>query len=64
MPGERLRAPQLFVGLAPEHYKLQVTLRRETHEKLRLAQALARHAVPDGDLGSILDRALTLLIDL
>ena len=49
--------------LAPERYKLQVTLTRETHEKLRRAQALARHAVPDGDLGSILDRALTLLID-
>ena len=49
--------------LAPERYKLQVTLTRETHEKLRRAQALARHAVPDGDLGSILDRALTLLIE-
>ena len=49
--------------LAPERYKLQVTLTRETHEKLRRAQALALHAVPDGDLGSILDRALTLLID-
>ena len=44
-------------------YWLQVTLRRETHDKLRRAQALARHAVPDGDVGSILDRALTLLID-
>jgi len=60
-------APQTHVAvvtpLAPERYKLQVTLRRETHEKLRRAQALARHAVPDGDMGSILDRALTLLID-
>jgi len=60
-------APQTHVALvtplAPERYKLQVTLRRETHEKLRRAQALARHAVPDGDIGSILDRALTLLID-
>jgi hypothetical protein len=49
--------------LAPERYKLQVTLTRETHEKLRRAQALARHTVPNGDVGSILDRALTLLID-
>lgn len=31
--------------LAAEHYKLQVTLSRETHEKLRRAQALARHAL-------------------
>jgi hypothetical protein len=49
--------------LAPERYKLQVTLARETHEKLRRAQALARHTLPDGDVGAILDRALTLLID-
>ena len=49
--------------LAPELYKLQVTLTRETHEKLRRAQALARHAVPGGDVGSILDQALTLLIE-
>ena len=49
--------------LAPERYKLQVTLTRETHEKLRRAQALARHMLPAGDVGSILDRALTLLID-
>ena len=44
-------------------YKLQVTLARETHEKLRRAQALARHTLPGGDVGSILDRALTLPID-
>lgn len=43
--------------------RLHVTLTRETHAKLRRAQALARHALPDGDLGSILDRALTLLIE-
>lgn len=49
--------------LAPERYKLQVTLARETHEKLRRAQALARHILPDGDIGAILDRALALLID-
>jgi 5-methylcytosine-specific restriction endonuclease McrA len=49
--------------LAPERYRLQVTLTRQTAEKLRRARALARHAIPDGDVGSILDRALTLLID-
>ena len=50
-------APQFSAAvvtpLAPERYKLQVTLSRETHEKLRRAQALARHAVfgfyVDGD---------------
>jgi hypothetical protein len=49
--------------LAPERYRLQVTLTREAHEKLRRAQALLRHALPSGDIASILDRALTLLID-
>ena len=60
-------APQgrtaVVTPLATERYKLQVTLPRETHDKLRRAQALARHTLPDGDVGSILDRALTLLID-
>jgi 5-methylcytosine-specific restriction endonuclease McrA len=49
--------------LSPECYMLEVTLTRETHDKLRLAQALSRHTLPTGDLASILDRALTLLLD-
>lgn len=60
-------APQfpaaVVTPLAPERYKLQVTLACKTHDKLRRALALARHIVPGGDVGSILDRALTLLID-
>ena len=59
---------ELIASLSPHltaatvvHLHLSLTL--ETHEKLLRAQALARHAVPDGDLDSILDRALTLLID-
>jgi hypothetical protein len=55
--------PAVVTPLAPERYKLQVTLTREAHEKLRRAQALARHALPHGDVAAILDRALTLLID-
>jgi hypothetical protein len=62
MPAPQFRAT-VVTPLAPELYKLQVTLTRGTHEKLRRAQALARHALPGGDIGSILDRALTLLID-
>ena len=58
----RLRSA-VVTPLAPELYMLQVTLTRETHEKLRRAQALARHTLPLGDVGAILDRALTLLID-
>ena len=61
-PAPQFRAA-VVTPLAPDRYKLQVTLTRETHEKLRRAQALARHTLPGGDVGSILDRALTLLID-
>ena len=57
------RRAAVVTPLAPERYKLQVTLSRETYDKLRRAQALARHTLPDGDIGPILDRALTLLID-
>ena len=62
MPAPRFCGP-LVTPLAPERYRLQVTLARETHDKLRRAQALARHIVPGGDVGAILDRALTLLIE-
>jgi hypothetical protein len=48
--------------LAPERYKVQFTISRETHEKLRRVQALARHAIPSGDPAEIFDRALTLLL--
>jgi len=61
-PAPQCRAA-VVTPLAPERYRLQVTLTRETHEKLRRAQTLARHVLPDGDVGSILDRALTLPID-
>ena len=37
-------------------------MRRETHDKLRRAQDLLRHAIPSGDVAEILDRALTLLV--
>ncbi len=49
--------------LAPERYRLQVTVSRVTHDRLRRAQALLRHAVPSGDAAEILDRALALLVE-
>jgi hypothetical protein len=48
--------------LAPERYRVQLTVSRETYEKLRTAQDLLRHRLPVGDLAAILDRALTLLL--
>jgi hypothetical protein len=48
--------------LAPERYKLQITISRDTREKLRRVQALARHLIPSGDPAEIFDRALTMLL--
>ena len=60
MPPER---PAEVSPLAPERYKLQLTLSRETYNKLREAQNLLRHRLPGGDLSAIVDRALTVLLD-
>lgn len=48
--------------LAPERYKVQFTVSRDTHDKLRRAQDLLRHSIPNGDPAAIFDRALTLLL--
>ena len=49
--------------LSPERYKLELTISGETREKLRRVQDLLRHAVPNGDVAAILDRALTFLLE-
>lgn len=54
--------PALIAPLTPERFKLQITISRETHDKLRKAQDLLRHVVPSGDPAAIVDRALTLLL--
>ena len=38
------------------------TISRKTQEKLREAQNLLRDCIPDGDVGAIFERALTLLL--
>ena len=48
--------------LAPERYKVQFTVSRDTHDKLCRAQDLLRHSIPNGDPAAIFDRALTLLL--
>ncbi|HEX9772724.1 MAG TPA: HNH endonuclease signature motif containing protein, partial [Steroidobacteraceae bacterium] len=53
----------LFAPLAPDRYSIRVTVSQSTHDKLRRATALLRHAVPDGDVADVLDRALDALIE-
>ena len=48
--------------LAPRRYYLKLTIGQETHDTLERLRALLRHSVPDGDLATIVDRALTLLL--
>ena len=56
----RVRAT--LAPLSPERYLLKVTLSAETHAKLRRAQDLIRHTIPNGDPAVVIDRALTLLV--
>ena len=54
--------PAVVAPLTSERYKVQFTVTRETHDKLRRAQDLLRHSIPNGDPAAIFDRALTLLL--
>ena len=58
-----LAHPAVVEPLGLRRYRVQFTASTETYDKLRLAQDLLSHQIPDGDLGEIMDRALTLLID-
>jgi hypothetical protein len=62
-PPVRTDARPIVQPTAPERYRVQFTIGRETHDKLRRLQALLRREIPDGDAGAIFDRAVTLLLD-
>jgi hypothetical protein len=49
--------------LSESTYKIQFTATRAFRDKLRQAQDLLRHRVPDGDLEEVLGRGLDLLIE-
>ncbi len=59
----RIEPTRTTTPLAPERYRIQLTVSRETHDKFRRAQSLLRHAVPSGDAAEIFDRAITLLVE-
>jgi hypothetical protein len=54
--------PAEVTPLAPERYKIQFTINRETHEQLCRAQSLLRHTISNGDPAAIFERALALLV--
>ena len=45
-PHQRLTPASVVQPLAPERYKLQLTIAKETHDTLRQLQDLMRHAIP------------------
>jgi hypothetical protein len=55
--------PAVVAPLAPERYKIQVTVDAETRDVLRQAQDLMRHTLPSGDPAAIISRALRVLVD-
>lgn len=56
------RRPAVVAPLAPERYRLQVTISGEARDMLRRIQDLLRHSVPDGDPAAIVERALGVLL--
>ncbi len=59
----RPRPSVLVAPLAPERYKVQMTVGAETYARLRRAQDLLRHTIPSGDVAEIFDQALTVLLE-
>jgi hypothetical protein len=52
----------VIAPLTPERYRLQFTVSKETHDKLRRVQDLLCREIPDGDPAAIFERALDLLL--
>ena len=53
----------VIAPLAEDMFKFQFTASRACRDKFRQAQDLLRHRVPDGDLATIFEKALDLLIE-
>jgi hypothetical protein len=53
----------VITPLAPARYEIRFTASAGTCEKLRRAQAMLRHVVPNGDTEQIIDRALSALLE-
>ena len=52
----------VIAPISPARYRVQFTASAELHDKIEHARAMLRHQIPDGDLGAVFDRAMTLLV--
>ena len=59
LPASPRARPAVVEPLAPARYKVQFTASAELHDKLERLRALMRPSVPDGDLGAIVEQAVT-----
>ena len=62
-PSRPQERPGILTPLAADTFKFQFTASRACHDKLRQAQDLLRHRVPDRDVATIVERALEALIE-
>jgi len=62
-PAPRRDERAVIAPLSEETFKFQFTASRACHDKFRQAQDLLRHRIPDGDLATIVENALDLLIE-
>ena len=62
-PARHVPRAAVIAPLAPERFKVQITVSRETHDTLRMLQDLMRHTIPNGDAAEIISRALALLLE-
>jgi hypothetical protein len=58
-PAAEPRRPATVEPLAPARYQVRFTASKELRDKLERLQALMRSSVPDGDLGAIIETAVT-----
>jgi len=58
---QRRRA--ILAPLSEDTYEIKFTASQVLHDKLRRAQDLLRHRVPNGDMAAIFERGLDLLIE-
>lgn len=59
---DRERSRSSIAPTAPERYKVQFTAGAEMRQRIRHAQDLLRHQIPDGDLATVFDLALIQLV--
>ena len=48
-------SPATVSPIAPQRYKIQITVARETYDRLRSVQDLLRHSIPNGDPAAIFE---------